>query len=116
MLFFLGPYHHATDTSKELTLAIEAVSLAYLWHQIYSDYVLTSARKSFVFALRRAIEVLKTTGIATRDTTLITSLLPNLLERITDSESRSNKSWTSHADGALTMVKLRGLDGFIDRS
>ncbi|KAB8302727.1 hypothetical protein EYC80_006081 [Monilinia laxa] len=63
-----------------------------------------------------ANEVLKTPGTATRDTTLMASLLLDFLEKIINSEPRSSKSWTIHTEGALTMVKLRGLDEFIDRS
>jgi hypothetical protein len=48
----------------------------------------------------------------TKDTTLLASLLLDLFEKITDSKVRSNKSWTSHVDGALALVKLRGLDKF----
>ena len=43
------------------------------------------------------------------------SLLLDLFEKITDTEPR-NKSWTSHVNGALALVKLRGLDQFQDDS
>lgn len=48
---FLGPYHHPLGTPKELTLAIDAVSLAYLSHQVYSNFALVNARERDMFWL-----------------------------------------------------------------
>ena len=110
---FLKPYYHPTDTPQYLTLAIEAVSLAYLWHQVYSDAALATARQKYVSALRMASKTLKSSKKeATNDTVLMASLLLDLYEKITDSEPRNNKSWTSHVDGALALVNFRGLDHF----
>ena len=55
---------------------------------------------------------LKSSKEVTKDTVLMASLLLDLFEKITDSEPRNNKSWTSHVDGALALVNLRGLDQF----
>ena len=49
---------------------------------------------------------------ATKSTVLMASLLLDLFEKVTDSEPRNNKSWTSHVDGALALVNFRGLDHF----
>ena len=113
---FLKPYHHPTDSPEHLTLAIEAVSLAYLWHQVYSDAALVAARERYVAALRMTNKTLKSSGEATKDTTLMASLLLDLFEKITDSEPRNNKSWASHVNGALALVNLRGLEQFQDPS
>jgi hypothetical protein len=48
---FLKPYYHLTDSPDHLALAIEAVSLAYLWHQVYSDAALATARERYISAL-----------------------------------------------------------------
>ena len=110
---FLKPYYHPTDSPEYLTLAIEAVSLAYLWHQVYSDAALATARQKYVSALSMTNKTLKSSKkVATKDTVLMASLLLDLFEKITDSEPRNNKSWTSHVDGALALVKFRGLDHF----
>ncbi len=113
---FLKPYHHPTDSPKHLTLAIEAVSLAYLWHQVYSDAALATAREKYISALRMTNRTLKSSKDAIRDTTLMAALLLDLFEKITDSEPRNNKSWTSHVNGALALVKFRGLEQFQDPS
>ena len=110
---FLKPYHHPTDSPEYLTLAIEAVSLAYLWHAVYSDAALATARQKYVSALRMTNKTLKSSKKeVTKDTVLMASLLLDLFEKITDSEPRNNKSWTSHVDGALALVNFRGLDHF----
>ncbi len=109
---FLRPYYHPTDSPEHLTLAIEAVSLAYLWHQVYSDAALEIAREKYVLALRMTNKVLESSKEAIKGTSLMASLLLDLFEKITDSEPRNNKSWTSHVSGALALVKLRGLEQF----
>ena len=43
---------------------------------------------------------------------LMAALLLDLFEKITYSEPRNNKSWTSHVDGAIALVKLRGFELF----
>lgn len=109
---FLKPYYHPTDSPEYLTLAIEAVSLAYLWHQVYSDAALATARRKYVSALRMTNKSLKSRKEAKTDTILMISLLLDLFEKITDSEPWNNKSWTSHVNGALSLVNFRGLDQF----
>ena len=113
---FLKRYYHPTDSPDHLTLAIEAVSLAYLWHQVYSDAALATARERYISALRMINKILKSLKEATKDTTLLAALLLDLFEKITDSEPRNNKSWTSHVNGALALVRLRGLEQFQDPS
>lgn len=93
-------------------MAIEAVSLAYLWHQVYSDAALANAREKYISALRMTNKTLKSSKEASKATTLMASLLLDLFEKITDLEPRDNKSWTSHVNGALALVKLRGLEQF----
>lgn len=110
---FLEPYYQSTDSPEHLTKAIEAVSLAYLWHQVYSDAALATARGRYISALRMTNEILKSSKEQTKNTTLMASLLLDLFEKITDTQTRNN-SWTSHVNGALALVRLRGLDQFQD--
>ena len=113
---FLKQYYYPADSPEYLTLAIEAVSLAYLWHQVYSDAALTIAREKYVLALRMTNKALKSSREATKDTTLMAPLLLDLFEKITDSQPSNNKSWTSHVNGALALVKYRGFAYFEDPS
>ncbi len=54
----------------------------------------------------------------TKEATLLASLLLDLFEKITNSNSKplSNNSWTSHIYGALALVKLRALEKFHEDS
>ena len=113
---FLARFYHPTDSSDYLTLAIEAVSLAFLWHQVYSDAALASARERYIRALHLTNKALKSPKEVAKDTTLLAALLLDLFEKITDSEPQTNKSWRSHMDGALALVNLRGLERFKDPS
>lgn len=108
---FLKPYHHLSNTPEHLTLAIEAVSLAYLWHQVYSDAALTTARKRYISALRINNATLSAPQGATPSTALMATLLLDLFEKITNGESRKGL-WTSHVQGALALVDHRGLSEF----
>ena len=109
---FLERYYHPTDSPVHLTLAIDAVSLAYLWHKVYSDAALATARKRYISALRVINGALRSPEEAVKSTTLLASLLLDLFEKITDSESRNNKSWISHVIGALALVRFRGIERF----
>jgi hypothetical protein len=133
---FLKQYYHSKDSSDHLTLAIEAVSLAYFWHlckmsavcselfgkrnsnasPAYSDAALETARQRYVLALRMTNRALNSPKEVTKEATLLATLLLDLFEKITNSKSLGNKSWTSHVYGALALVKLRGLEKFHEPS
>lgn len=111
---FLLPFYDQRDTPDHLKLAIEAVSLAHLSHQVYSEIALASAKERYISALHMTNKALKSSAIASNDTILLTSLLLDLFEKITNNEPRHVQSWKSHVNGALALVKLRGLDQFQD--
>jgi hypothetical protein len=111
---FLKPFYHPTDSPDHLTLAIDAVSLAYLSHQLYSDTALVAARQRYVAALRMTNKALQCPKVAAKNTTLLATLLLDLFEKITNNEPRIIQSWTGHVKGALALVELRGLDQFHD--
>ncbi|KAE8443122.1 hypothetical protein EG329_002366 [Mollisiaceae sp. DMI_Dod_QoI] len=113
---FLEQFSHPTDTPDHLSLSIDAVSLAYLSHQVYSEAALTGARERYVSALRSTNKALQCTKSAATDTTLISSLILDLYEKITNVEPQGDKSWTSHVNGALAIVNFRGLSKFQDNS
>ena len=60
-------------------------------------------------------KILKSSKEQTKNTTLMASLILDLFEKITDTDT-GNNSWTSHVNGALALVRLRGLDRFRDDS
>lgn len=112
---FLQPYYHPTNSPHHLTLAMEAVGLAYLWHQVHSETALANARQRYISALRMTNQILTSPTEASKETTLLASLLLDLFEKITATEP-GNRSWISHVNGALSLVKLRGVENFQDPS
>lgn len=108
---FLKPYYNPADTPSHMTLALDAVSLAYLWHQVGSDAALATARLRYILALRSVHSCLNLPHEASKDTTLSTSLLLDVFEKITDGGTR-NSSLSSHIRGAFNIVKFRGIENF----
>lgn len=113
---FLGQFYDQKQTPEHLKFSIDAVSLAYLAHSVYSDTAFVTARERYVSALRMTNKALQSPEVAAKDTTLLTSLLLDLFEKITNTEHRHEKAWTGHVHGALALVRLRGLDQFQDFS
>jgi hypothetical protein len=113
---FLQRFYHLTHSPEHLALSINAVSLAYLAHQVHSDAALATARETYVAALRMTNKALQSPEVAAKDTTLIAPLLLDLFEKITNPEPRRDEGWTGHVHGALALVRLRGLEQFQDPS
>ena len=113
---FMARFYDSTLSPEHLTLSIDAVSLAYLSHQTSSDVALMTATEKYVSALRMTNRALQSPELATKDTTLLSALLLDLFEKITNTSSRHTKSWVGHVHGALALVKLRGLENFQDPS
>jgi len=111
---FLEPYYDSSNTPDHLSYSIDAVSLAYLSHQANSDAVLASARQKYGMALTLTRKALQSSQCAAEDTILLTSLLLDMFEKITNTHPRNMGSWVSHLNGALTLVQMRGLDQLKD--
>lgn len=111
---FLEVYYNAADAPDYLKTSIDAVSLAYLSSKVYSEVGARLAKEKYVSALSLTTKALRSPEIARKDSALLTSLLLDLFEKIMNEELRSGNSnaWTNHVNGALTLVKLRGLGGF----
>ncbi|KAF8854990.1 hypothetical protein BDZ45DRAFT_562006, partial [Acephala macrosclerotiorum] len=114
---FLKHYYGCSGMPINLRLSIDAVSLAYLSHQLYSEASLALARERYISALREMNKGLQCKTYATEDTAILSSLLLYLYEKITNSEPQGwDQSWTSQVNGALALIKLRGLGNFEDAS
>jgi hypothetical protein len=111
---FLKPFYHSTDSPEHLTLAIDAVSLAYLSQQLSSEAAMVVARQRYIYALRMTNKALQCPNMAARNTTLLATLLLDLFEKTINNQPRVIESWASHIKGALALVELRGLDQFQD--
>lgn len=104
------------DAPNPLTLAIEAVSLAYFWQIVHSELALSVSRQRYTLTLRMTNNMLRSPNEALKDTTLSTVLLLDVYEKFTDANLKKSESFSSHINGALALVKLRGLDKFQDPS
>lgn len=112
---FLNQFSGRSATPNHLRLSIDAVSLAYLSHQVYSEVGLVLARERYISALRQTNKALECKRYATDQTALLSSLLLDLYEKITNFEPQGyDQSWSSHVNGALALVKFRGLGNFQD--
>jgi Fungal specific transcription factor domain len=111
---FLQPFYYPSESPEHLTLAIDAVSLAYLSQHLLSGAALVAARHRYSAALRKTTEALQCPNVAAKNTTLLTTLLLDLFEKIINNQPRVIKSWTGHVRGALALVQLRGLGQFQD--
>ena len=112
---FLEQFRDPTRSTELVALSIDAVSLAYLSHHVSSDVALLSATEKYVSALRLTNKALQSPELAIKDTTLLAALLLDLFEKITNINHNSG-SWMGHVNGALALVKLRGLENFQDPS
>ena len=111
---FLQPFYNPADSPEYLTLAIDAVSLAYLSQRLYSDGALLAARQRYIAALHLTSRALQCPDLAAKNTTLLATLLLDLFEKTINNQPQVIESWTGHMKGALALVELRGLDTFQD--
>jgi hypothetical protein len=111
---FLFPYFDSGFTPDHLSLSIDAVSLAFLSHHFISPSAQNLGCKKYVSALRKTNLALENTDIAREASTLDASLLLDLFEKLTKPAFASDETQRAHIDGALALVKLRGLENFTD--
>lgn len=109
---FVSPWYHCASIPDYLNAAIETVALAYLWHQVLSEIALTAARKRYISALRMLRNALNSPNEALEETSLLAVLLLDLFEKITHIATQSSALLTTHVNGALALVKIRGLERF----
>ncbi|KAH6706275.1 putative C6 transcription factor [Leptodontidium sp. MPI-SDFR-AT-0119] len=109
---FLVKFYHPVDAPEHLTQSIDAVSLAFLSHQRNSQAALASAREKYGSALRMTTRALEPPENAAKYTTILSTLLLDMFEKITNLNHRHSDSWMSHVSGALALVNLQGLDHY----
>jgi hypothetical protein len=109
---FLIQFYHPLDAPKHLELCIEAASLGYLSHLVYSDVAMKIARERYGKALGLMNTVLRSSEIASKNTTLLSSLMLDLFEKITNNKPQDH--WSTHINGALGLVEVLGLQTFDD--
>jgi hypothetical protein len=109
---FLFKYLDSTHAPKYITLSIEAVSLAFLSHQVSSEAARDLGRRKYCQALRETNIALQNPKTAKSTSTFEGALLLDLFEKIMKSALEINTSGHTHIEGALALVKLRGVESF----
>ena len=113
---FLIPFFQAVNLPEHLTSALDATSLAYFGHQARSEAALNAAIQKYVYALHRTGQAVRDHDAATRDTTILSTLLLDLFEKLQNTQPTDSGSYTGHISGAFALVKMRGPEGFQDAS
>ncbi|KAL5388533.1 hypothetical protein PMIN03_007853 [Paraphaeosphaeria minitans] len=111
---FLYRHFDPKTAPEHLSLSIDAASLAFLSHHVNSPSAQSLGRQKYISALRKTNKVLQDPTTLQQTIALETSLLLDLFEKITDSRPNSAVSQRAHIDGALALVRLRGLQHFTD--
>jgi hypothetical protein len=109
---FLLSYSDPTTTPEHLSLGIDAVSLAFLSHQVSSPTAKHMGTQKYVEALKKINKIVQDPETAAKMSTLETALLLDLFEKMMISVSEMHGSRHAHVEGALALVKLRGITHF----
>lgn len=112
---FLYRHFDPEAAPEHLSLSIDAASLAFLSHHMMSPSARILGRRKYISALRKMHKVLQAPAAFEKTITIQTSLLLDLFEKITDPRLTSAVSQRAHVDGALTLVRLKGLEHFTDQ-
>jgi hypothetical protein len=111
---FLYEHLDSPKAPEHLTLGIEAVSLAFLSHQVSSQTAKDMGRRKYCEALRKINTALQDPYTAKATTSFQSALLLDLYEKIMKSASDVDSSRHAHVEGALALVKLRGVESFTE--
>jgi hypothetical protein len=107
--FWLDRPHH-----EHLAVGVGAVSLAFLSFELRSYEILHRARRRYSSALRLTNSALQCPQIAKHNATLLTVLLLDLYEKLTQELLGNPLAHSKHLDGALVLLQLSGASQFND--
>jgi hypothetical protein len=109
---FLFSYVDPTVAPAHLSLGIDAVSLAFLSHQVSSPTAKRMGTRKYVEALREINKAVQDPGTAANMSTFEAALLLDLFEKMMISASETNAPRHAHVDGALALVEILGVEHF----
>lgn len=111
---FLQTASSPTSEDDHLSSSMDAVALAYLNYQRHAPNAQSDARQHYITALRLVNKAIQDPELAKKDSTMLSILLLDLYEKITNKEPHYEGAWAAHLRGALMLVKLRGDKQFDD--
>jgi hypothetical protein len=109
---FLVTYLGPTIAPEHLSLGIDAVSLAFLSHQVSSPTAKEMATRKYVQALKKINQTLQDPTTMSKMSTFEGALLLDLFEKMMNPASGMRASRHAHLEGALTLLRLRGVTSF----
>lgn len=110
-LDYLADVYLSQSLDEGLTSSMKAVGLAGFAHTTHSPYLIKNARSQYIKAIQHTNAALRSPVEAKKDATLLTIIILGIFESLTGSDQRSLRDWTSHINGASSVVKLRGYEG-----
>lgn len=115
---FLFAYQDPLVTPENLNLGIDAVSLAFLSHQVSSQVARDMGRRKYGAALNSLSKALQDPATARKPSTFQSALLFDLFEKMMkpDADADADVSNHAHLQGALALMKLRGIEQFRNRA
>ncbi|OAL53354.1 hypothetical protein IQ07DRAFT_503831 [Pyrenochaeta sp. DS3sAY3a] len=111
---FVYQYLDPSTSPEHVSLGIDAASLAFLAHQVSSQTAHEMSRRKYGEALRKINKVLQNPESAKASSTFEAVLLLDLFEKIMKSSVQLSASRHAHIEGALALVKLRGVESFTE--
>ena len=111
---FMQKYCSMVTSDDHLSKSIDAVSLAYLSYQKRSECAQAEAQLQYIDALKLVGKALRSSEVAKKDSTLLSILLLDLYEKITNKERQYDGAWAAHIKGAFSLVQLRGKEQYCD--
>jgi hypothetical protein len=109
---FLVTYLAPTVAPEHLSLGIDAVSLAFLSHQVSSPTAREMATRKYVQALKKLNQAVQNPATTNKMSTFEGALLLDLFEKMMNPVSGTYASHHAHVEGALALVRLRGVASF----
>jgi hypothetical protein len=113
---FLVTYLDPTTAPEHLSLGIDAVSLAFLSHRVTSPTAKEMGTRKYVQALKKINQAVQDPATASKVSTFEGALLLDLFEKMMNPASTAHASRHAHVEGALALVRLRGVANFRDGS
>ncbi|PSN65921.1 hypothetical protein BS50DRAFT_621704 [Corynespora cassiicola Philippines] len=110
--YFMVPHLQKGNLPEHLALCLDAVSLAFLHQRTQSTSARDLGFRKYANALRMTNCALQNTDPTQVSATLGASLLLDLFEKVMNPEASNHKAKRAHLDGALALVKVKGLDSF----
>jgi hypothetical protein len=105
---YLSWMYGQAGTDCALVATIHAASMAYLSRELRQSNLMDTARRLYARALLMINSALADPCTAASDSTLISVLLLSLFEALIWTHPRTPESWTTHTNGALAIIKIRG--------